>query len=1189
MTTLSPRLFGRVHAWFDSKDARVGHDAAPRGFSTRARLALTNLEDRVVPASVIVTNDGDSGNGSLRAAIDIVNASFDPANDISFNAGFFSSAKTITLGTPLPSIGVPVDIIGLQSGGTNIVTVSGGGLVHIFDTTAAPAGTPITFEKLNITKGVAPSNTLDFGGGITMGDENVTVSNTTISGCTARVGGAINISDVGTLNLRNSTLSGNLANSTVSFEGGGAIYSLTAATLDFQNSTLSGNNSRLGGALLIYGLYGSGSLNVLNCTVSGNVSSVSRGGGFYIFGQMSLLDIRNSTFTGNVAATSGGALAFQSVGGVYPNPTLDINVTNCTITGNTANSGSSTIGNGGGGILANGSSSGPNNLNLVSTIVSGNVQPTGGQFNDLSIVANTTLNMTFTAIGTNKGFTHAPPDGINKNLAYGTDLKLDTTLKSNGAAAGAPQTIALLVGSPAIDVGSNPALLTTDNRGTGFAREVPTGFPDIGAYERIPGQPVATPGSVPDVTTDSPATNPYKFSIVYADDTAINVSTLGTGDIVVTGPNSFNQTATFVGVDINTNGSPRIATYQITPPGGSWDFHDNGNYTVTLQANEVKSTSNIAVLPGTIATFNVGVLGTVLVTNANDSGTGSLRDAITRTNAGLNSIDTILFDPTFFNTSMKTITLASALPGITDGVIITGPGANFATVSGAGAFRIFDTTPAPAGSSITITGLTLANGSTTGNGGGINTFDEALTLTNLVIQNNTANEGGAISLGAAAATLVLTNSTLANNTVTEDGGAINVGSAANLTITNSTLSGNSAGSDGGGIYFLSGGSLNMTRSTVSGNTASGGVGGFNNGGGGIYFFGTIAAAGFKISNSTISGNTHTALSGGGLAFVATVGTPVITNSTITANVATTGVGGGISRITGTNLITITSSILAENIDVGALPDINWGFSEADASFSAVGTDPNGSLNDYSGVGKNNIPLGTPLVLGPLAFNLGGTTQTHLPGGVLLDAGANPTPLSPDVDQNGNSRSFNQTDIGSVEVQPAAAVSGFVVNDNAVQRSRLTQVVVNFTSMVDASLFQSVGAVTFTRTDVTGGPVVNTSNGLVIAPATGLVSSLTLTFQNITNAGVEFGSLSDGRWQLAIPLLSFTSPLNGTDLRRLFGDINGDGTVDGPNDFAAFGAVFGTTAPGNPFDFNNDGTIDGSTDFAQFGSRFGVTL
>jgi hypothetical protein len=61
------------------------------------------------------------------------------------------------------------------------------------------------------------------------------------------------------------------------------------------------------------------------------------------------------------------------------------------------------------------------------------------------------------------------------------------------------------------------------------------------------------------------------------------------------------------------------------------------------------------------------------------------------------------------------------------------------------------------------------------------------------------------------------------------------------------------------------------------------------------------------------------------------------------------------------------------------------------------------------------------------------------------------------------------------------------------------------------------------------------------------------------------------------------------LFRLFGDVSGDGVVNGL-DFAAFRAAFGTTSfPSvSPFDFNGDGVID-NADFFQFRRRFGTTV
>ena len=174
------------------------------------------------------------------------------------------------------------------------------------------------------------------------------------------------------------------------------------------------------------------------------------------------------------------------------------------------------------------------------------------------------------------------------------------------------------------------------------------------------------------------------------------------------------------------------------------------------------------------------------------------------------------------------------------------------------------------------------------------------------------------------------------------------------------------------------------------------------------------------------------------------------------------------------------------------------------------------------------------------------------------------------------------------------VALLIVNSGLSQRSRLTSVTVAFSVPIDATQLNQV-VLTRTAGD-TVGTVVQTGavgpNGrIIVSPATGLVSSVTLTFDNADgspmSAGVENGSLADGRWQLSIPYLNYTSPLNDPNLRRLFGDSNNDGTVDG-TDFADFGTAFGQTVANSPFDFNGDGTVDG-TDFAEFGTRFGMTL
>ncbi|MEQ1646670.1 MAG: hypothetical protein ABL959_24665, partial [Pyrinomonadaceae bacterium] len=100
------------------------------------------------------------------------------------------------------------------------------------------------------------------------------------------------------------------------------------------------------------------------------------------------------------------------------------------------------------------------------------------------------------------------------------------------------------------------------------------------------------------------------FSVTYSDDIAINVSTLNTGDVTVSGPGGFTATPTFVSVDNPADGTPRIATYSFTPPGGTWNTADNGTYNIVMQANQVADTAGNFVAAGTIGTFAV-VIGDV--------------------------------------------------------------------------------------------------------------------------------------------------------------------------------------------------------------------------------------------------------------------------------------------------------------------------------------------------------------------------------------------------------------------------------------------------------------------------------------------------------------------------------------------------------------------------------------------------
>src|ERR1044071_6701439 len=134
---------------------------------------------------------------------------------------------------------------------------------------------------------------------------------------------------------------------------------------------------------------------------------------------------------------------------------------------------------------------------------------------------------------------------------------------------------------------------------------------------------------------------------------------------------------------------------------------------------------------------------TITVTNTDDTGPGSLRQALAAANNG----DTINFAVT------GTIRLTTGELLVDRNVTISGPGAANLAVDGDAMSRVFHVGP---GKTVSISALTLTNGSTVENGGGILNDHATLTMNSCAAQNSSAqsNRGGGIhndgSAGSAA-------------------------------------------------------------------------------------------------------------------------------------------------------------------------------------------------------------------------------------------------------------------------------------------------------------------------------------------------------------------------------------------------------------------------------------------------------
>jgi hypothetical protein len=262
-------------------------------------------------------------------------------------------------------------------------------------------------------------------------------------------------------------------------EGGGAIWLPTAKNNTlivtrcwFKDNIVLGNGSgtAYGGAIRITG---NSLLSVADSTFAGNLVtnwSAAHGGAIYASGG-SEYTIRNSTFSRNAlyASSSDG----QRGGGLNVQPSTTGRVDNCTFYANRAvRTGTYTTSRGGGIFGTTGK------LVVESCVFDNNFAGTAAASDaDTVIYANCVYENTpnnSTSLGGN---------------LLTADAKVDTNLADNG---GRTPTHALLEGSPAINKGSNPAALSFDQRGTGYAREVPAGAPDCGAFEYGAGTPPGT-------------------------------------------------------------------------------------------------------------------------------------------------------------------------------------------------------------------------------------------------------------------------------------------------------------------------------------------------------------------------------------------------------------------------------------------------------------------------------------------------------------------------------------------------------------------------------------------------------------------------------------------------------------------------------------------------------------------------
>ncbi|MCB1601460.1 MAG: hypothetical protein KDI66_15685, partial [Xanthomonadales bacterium] len=457
-------------------------------------------------------------------------------------------------------------------------------------------------------------------------------------------------------------------------------------------------------------------------------------------------------------------------------------------------------------------------------------------------------------------------------------------------------------------------------------------------------------------------------------------------------------------------------------------------------------------------TFSLaGCMTDPVVTNGDDSGVGSLRQAI----ADACPDSTITFATGVTSSNLTTDQLLIDKNLTIDG----GAGVTVTRVAGSPNFGIFHIP----GISITavLDSLTISNGSTGSLGGGILNRGN-LTVQDSEIRGNAAAGGGG-GIANVGGVLQVFGSTISENYANEGGGIFNFNQANAFVFETAVLDNQG---EAAGVLNL-GSALTMTNCTIAGNESTG-AGGFS--GGGLINFG----AGFGITT-----------------------TATLASCTFQGNRGSSTADDIVSwNESGQSSVTLKNTILGGN-GSSAAPNLR-------SIFGGVISSQGNNLSSDDGAGllaATTDLVNTDPLLAPLG-NYGGNTQTHalLPGSPAINAGDNDS--APPADQRGIAR-VGAADIGAFESR--GFVLGYISGNGGAAPGQM------FVDPLAVSVFPtgagepvSGGLVTFTPP--AAGPSASLSPNPAnidvsgVASSSAIANALTGDYLVFANANGFFGSV-----------------------------------------------------------------------------------
>jgi hypothetical protein len=415
-------------------------------FALACALAAAHMPSATASSTLAVARCADDGGSdTLRGVInaaavgDIIDLRGLPAADVA------CTSSTITLTQGAIPVAKSLTILGA---GRDTLSITSNGATNLFN--ASDAGSYLALQSITVS---GAQNTTTTKGGCIYSKGEVRLDNAVVTGCGVSglgsnskyrpffIGGGI---FANTVRMTNGS---SVSNNALTFQMylantvGGGLY---AHALYCTDSTISGNEAVFGAG---GGAAVDGVVTLSRCTVDSNLANKYGGGLSVATGPVT---IDESTISGNLGGNGGGLFAKAPIA-----------ISNSTVAFNYAGA------NMGSGIYSS------YDVAALSTIIARNRNQTGQNI-DITVPVGKKIT------GSNNLIMFTSATAATGVIA----TTADPLLVPLGDHGGMTRTHALLAGSPAIDAGKNTKNFPQDQRGAGFAREVPTGKPDIGAYEK---------------------------------------------------------------------------------------------------------------------------------------------------------------------------------------------------------------------------------------------------------------------------------------------------------------------------------------------------------------------------------------------------------------------------------------------------------------------------------------------------------------------------------------------------------------------------------------------------------------------------------------------------------------------------------------------------------------------------------